>query len=110
VITLTEIEVGILKLRRSGQAGRAGEYQALRSALETGFGDRVLPVDAAVALAIARLADAARPTVIEWKDLIIAATAKVHGLTVLTDNLRHFEPAGVPALDPLAQLPPDVPA
>ncbi|MDF3011540.1 MAG: hypothetical protein K0S03_2336, partial [Burkholderiales bacterium] len=27
---------------------------------------------------------------IEWKDLVIAATAKVHGLTILTRNLRHF--------------------
>jgi len=33
---------------------------------------------------------------------------KVHGLTVLTNNLRHFEPTGVPVLDPLDALPPDV--
>ena len=75
--------------------------------IEADFGDRVLAVDAAVALAIARLAEAARPAVVEWKDLIIAATARAHGLTVLTNNLRHFGPTGVPALDPLARLPPD---
>ena len=107
VITLTEIEAGILKLRRDGQGGRADEYQALRQAIETDFGERLLPVDAGVALAIARLSEASRPAVIEWKDLIIAATARVHGLIVLTNNLRHFEPTGVPALDPLARLPPD---
>ena len=108
VITLTEIEAGVLKLRRDGQGARADEYEALRRAIEADFGDRVLAVDTAVALAIARLAEAARPAVVEWKDLIIAATAWVHGLTVLTNNLRHFEPTGVPALDPLARLPPDV--
>ena len=107
VITLTEIEAGILKLRRDGQGARADEYEALRRAIETDFGDRVLAVDTTVALTIARLAEAARPAVVEWKDLIIAATARVHGLTVLTNNLRHFEPTGVPALDPLARLPPD---
>lgn len=107
VITLTEIEAGILKLRRDGQGGRAEQYEALRRAIEADFGDRVLAVDTAVALAIARLAETARPAVIEWKDLIVAATARVHGLTVLTNNLRHFEPTGVPVLDPLARLPPD---
>jgi toxin FitB len=108
VITLAEIEAGILKLRRDGQGGRADEYEVLRRAIEADFGDHLLAVDAAVAVAIARLAEAARPAVVEWKDLIIAATARVHGLTVLTNNLRHFGPTGVPALDPLAQLPPDV--
>lgn len=108
VVTLTEIEAGILKLRREGRDARAGEYEALRRAIEADFGDRVLTVDAAVALSTARLAEAARPAVVEWKDLIIAATAHAHGLTVLTNNLRHFGPTGVPALDPLARLPPDV--
>lgn len=108
VVTLTEIEAGILKLRRDGQGARADEYEALRRAIEADFGDRVLAVDAAVALAVARLAEAARPAVVEWKDLLIAATAHARGLTVLTNNLRHFAPTGVPALDPLARLPPDV--
>jgi predicted nucleic acid-binding protein len=107
VITLTELEAGILKLRRDGQARRADEYETLRQAIEADFRDRVLAVDTAVAIAIARVAEAIRPTVLEWKDLIIAATAKVHGLVVLTNNLRHFEPIGIPVLDPLARLPPD---
>ena len=33
-------------------------------------------------------------------DLLIAATALEHGLTVVTRNVRHFEPAGVPTLNP----------
>ena len=58
-----------------------------------------------VALTLARLAEAIRPQVIERTDLIIAATAKVHELTVLSRNIRHFEPTGVPAIDPVQSLP-----
>lgn len=104
-VTLAEIEAGILKLRRDGKIKRAGEIEALREALLTDFGERFLSMDATVALAVADLAEAARPNVIEWKDLIIAATARAHRLTILTNNLRHFEPTGVPALDPLVTLP-----
>lgn len=107
VVTLLEIETGILKLRRDGQERRADEYDALRRTIETDFGDRLLPIDAIGALAMARLAEAIRPTVIDWKDLAIAATAQVHGLIVLTHNLRHFLPTGVPVHDPLDRLPPD---
>jgi predicted nucleic acid-binding protein len=108
VITLTELEAGILKLRREGKEKRAAEYQCLRHAIETDFADRVLVLDVAIALMMARIAEAARPAVVEIKDLIIAATASTHGLTVLTRNLRHFAPTGIPAIDPIAMLPPDV--
>ena len=64
-------------------------------------------MDAEVALHVPRLAEAARPMTIELADLIIAATAKVHGLTVLTRNLKHFAPTGVGVIDPVAQLPPE---
>lgn len=107
VVTLMELEAGILKLRRERKARRADEYEALRRTIEAGFAERLLAMDAAVALAAARLADAMRPAAIDWKDLVIAATAKAHGLTVLTANLRHFSPTGVAALDPTAKLPPD---
>ena len=105
VMTLMELEAGILKLRRERKEKRAGEYQALRQAIQADFGDRVLVVDTPVALTVARIAEAARPIVIELKDLIIAATAQTHRLTVLTRNLRHFVPTGVPALDPFTTLP-----
>jgi predicted nucleic acid-binding protein len=38
-------------------------------------------------------------------DIIIAATARQHGLTILSRNLKHFEPLGVRVLDPFAALP-----
>ena len=104
-ITLTEIEAGILKLIREGKRTRANQLLALRDGLIADFKDRLLPLDVAVALMLARLAEAARPKVIERVDLTIAATAKVHGLTVLSRNIRHFEPTGVAVLDPLRSLP-----
>ena len=54
------------------------------------------------------LAETERPTTLDAPDLLVAGTAKAHGLTVLANNLRHFEPTGVPVLDPLDALPPDV--
>jgi hypothetical protein len=104
-ITLTEIEAGILKLTRDGKAARAGQLAAFRDGLIADFNERLLPLDVEVALTLARLAEAMRPIVIERTDLIIAATARVHGLTVLTRNIRHFRPTGIPVIDPLRSLP-----
>ncbi|MDN2579391.1 hypothetical protein [Aquibium sp. ELW1220] len=42
-----------------------------------------------------------------YADIAIAATAKVHHLVVLTANGRHFEPLGVPWMDPLKAIPAD---
>lgn len=71
-----------------------------RDSLIARYSDRILPFD--FALAVARLAENIRPMVIELPDLIIAATARVHRLTVLTSNLRHFTQTGVPVVDPLS--------
>lgn len=66
------------------------------------FLDRVLPVDTAVADAWGRLQarrdNAGRP--IGNLDAVIAATALVHGLTVVTRNVVHFEDTGVAILNP----------
>ncbi len=107
-MTIAEMQAGILKLRREGKDARAEEIDALLAAILADFGDRVLPMDAAVALRLAQLAEAARPQVVELADLVIAATASVHGLTVLTRNIRHFTPTGVDARGPLMSLPDDV--
>ena len=104
-ITLTEIEAGILKLKRERKEARARLLVALRDGLVSDFRSRLLPLDVEVALTVARLAEAVRPTVIERVDLIIAATARVHALTLLTRNVRHFEHTGVPIVDPLRTLP-----
>ncbi len=65
--------------------------------LRKGFADRILAIDARVAEAGGRLnAVATRNTV----DSLIAATAGIHGLTVVTRNTSDFEGCGVPLLNP----------
>lgn len=107
-ITFLELEAGILKLRREDKAKRADELTTFMEGVLSDFGERVLIVDAAIALKAARTAEAVRPMTLGLSDLLIAATAQTHALTVLTRNLRHFQPTGVAAIDPLAALPPDV--
>ena len=73
----------------------------LRSWLDThvfpAFRDRILPVDTAVAQCCARLhVPAPRPD----RDALIAATALVHGLTVVTRNVEDFAPTGVAIVNP----------
>ncbi len=106
-MTLTEMEAGILKLRRQGKAKRASELTILLERILTDFGDRVLAMDALTAVTVTRLAEQARPSVLELADLIIAATAKRHDLTLLTANEKHFRNLGITIVNPLKKLPED---
>ena len=96
-ITVLELEVGILLLERRD----ANQGARLRSWFERQvlpeFASRILPVDTAVAIRCARLHV---PDPRSERDALIAATAHVHGLTVVTRNRRHFEPTDVSILDP----------
>lgn len=97
VITVMELETGVLRLeRRDVQQGRR-----LRAWLEndvlSAFEGRILPFDTRVARRCAALhVPDKRPV----HDAVIAATALVHGLTVATRNGRDFQPTGVPLLNP----------
>jgi len=64
--------------------------------VETGFEHRVLPITLAVAAAWGRRPYSQPLSVI---DALIAATAQVHGLTVVTRNVRDFELTGVQVLN-----------
>ena len=97
VITVLELEKGILLIERRDPTQGA----ILRSWLDTNvlpaFRDRILPVDTAVAQCCARLhVPAPRPD----RDALIAATALVHGLTVVTRNVNDFTPTGVEIVNP----------
>jgi predicted nucleic acid-binding protein len=61
------------------------------------FGERLLGIDIQVARCCARL-QAGAPR--NWPDALIAATALVHRMTVVTRNTREFEAMGVPVLNP----------
>lgn len=95
--TIAEIERGVVAKERSD----AGQGAVLRRWFEERvlptFGDRVLPFDlpAAGILASYRIPEHA-----PYDDALIAAVADAARMTVVTRNIRHFEPLGVPCLDP----------
>ena len=96
-ISVLEIETGVLLAERRDPVQGA----ALRSWLDLNvlatFAGRVLPVDTEVARRCARLhVPDARPD----RDALIAATALVHGMTVVTRNVSDFAPTGVAIVDP----------
>jgi hypothetical protein len=107
-VTVVEIENGIAKLRREGATRKAADLTAWLETLLHLYGSRILPIDTATARVAGMLSDRApaQGQAPGFADIAIAATAKHHGLTILTRNLRHFEPLGMPMIDPFATLPP----
>lgn len=99
VISLHEIEIGVLLAERRDPAQGAVLRAWLERHVVPAFTGRIVAVDAAVARRSARLhAPDPRPL----RDALIAATALVHGMTVVTRNVADFAPAGVSLLDPWA--------
>lgn len=99
VITLLELELGVLQIERRDAARGAVLRQWLEQAVLPEFAERSLSVDAAVARCCARLHV---PDPRSERDALIAATALVHGMTVATRNVTDFEPMGVPVCNPWA--------
>jgi predicted nucleic acid-binding protein len=96
VLTLGEIRKGI-ELLRGRDPAQAEVFASWLGELHIRFADRILSIDAHIAEEWGRLnAAAIRNTV----DSLIAATARIHGLTVVTRNTGDFEGCGVPLLNP----------
>lgn len=97
VITVIEIEIGMLQMERRD----ARQGAMLRSFLErtvlTRFQSRIFGVDMEIARGCAKLHI---PDPCSYRDSLIAATALVHGLTLVTRNVRDFARTGVPILNP----------
>ncbi len=96
VVSIGEVERGIARQQRLNP-GFAHALSAWLDGVLALYGDRVLPVDLASARRWGRLSDALGHN---NPDLLIAATALEHGLTVATRNVRHFAPTGVAVIDP----------
>ncbi len=94
-VTIGEIQAGI-ELTRQQDATKAQEIEAWLEQVATTW--NVLPMDAPAFRAWARLMHRRSDTVTE--DAMIAATAQIHGLTVVTRNVADFKPFGVPLLNP----------
>ena len=106
-ITVAEIQDGIAKLRREKAMRRSTDLTAWLEAVLHLYGDRILAFDTAIARIGGALSDRARGLghAPGLADIIIAATAQHHGLTILSRNLRHLEPLGVAVVDPFVKLP-----
>ncbi len=98
-LTLMELEIGILRIeRRDAEQGERLRTWMDRYVLPE-FLERTLSVDSAVALKCARLHV---PDSRAERDALIAATAMVHGMTVVTGNVADFEFTGAAVVDPWA--------
>jgi len=96
-ITLMELQLGILLIERRDVPQGAKLRTWMDDHVLAEFSERTLPVDAPVALRCARL-HVSSP--LPERDALIAATALVHGMIVVTRHLADFERTGVPLLNP----------
>ena len=99
VMSIGELERGLAKAAEH-DADYAVRLSAWIKRIEIAFGDRILNVDTEIARAWGKLA---------WRvgnktsDILLAATAIVHDLTVVTRNVRHFDRTGVAILNPYTE-------
>jgi len=100
-ITILELEHGVLQAERRD----AGQGSMLRrwfsGQVLSAFEGRILPVDTAV---VRRCAALHSPDPRPERDALIAATALVHGLTVVTRNFRNLQPTGAVLLNPWSPI------
>ena len=97
-LVLGEIRRGI-ELKRRSDPEQARSLDQWFSQMRTRLGDRVLPIDEPVAEAWGLLGI---PDPLPLIDGLLAATAKVHGLTLVTRNVADIAAAGVSLLDPFS--------
>jgi len=97
VITVQELEIGVLLAERKEPVQGAQLRQWLNRQVLPAFHGRILPIDEAVALKSAALHV---PDPKPIRDGLIAATALAHGLTVVTRNVGDFQSSGVAIVNP----------
>ena len=102
VITVMELELGVLSIERKDAAQGAMLRAWLEQHVLPEFSGRTLPVDTAVAQRCARLHV---PDKRGERDALIAATALVHGMTMVTRNVADFKGTGVTILNPWNGMP-----
>jgi predicted nucleic acid-binding protein len=97
VITVLELEIGILLVERRDPAQGAILRSWLNAHVLPVFSERILYLDVAIAQRCAKLHV---PNPQSNRDSIIAATALVHGMTVVTRNMCDFDQTGVEIFNP----------
>ena len=97
VITILELEAGILRVERKDSSQGAILRSWLTSHVMPAFSDRILNIDTAVAIKCAKLHV---PDPQSDRDTLIAATGLVHGMPIVTRNVKDFEGTGVQLINP----------
>ena len=97
VITILELEHGTLLIERRDARQGALLRAWLNHRILAEYDQRILPIDTPIAQRCAALLV---PDPLEDRDALIAATALVHGMTIVTRNVSHFRRTGVPILNP----------
>lgn len=97
VITILELETGILSVERRDPTQGAILHSWLNAHVLLAFSERILVIDTAVVRYCAKLHV---PNPRSDRDAMIAATALVHGMTVVTRNASDFESTGVEIINP----------
>ncbi len=97
VVTVLELEFGALSVERRDKAQGLVLRSWIDDQILPRFEGRVVPIDTVVALRCAKLHV---PDSRAERDALIAATALVHGMTIVTRNVADFEPTGVRILNP----------
>ncbi len=97
VISILEIELGVRLAERRDPKQGAVLRRWMTGSVLTAFSGRVLPIDTEIAVECARLHV---PDPRSERDAMIAATAIVHHMTVVTRNTSDFIATGVDVLDP----------
>lgn len=99
-ITIQELEIGVLRLADYDKPQAAVLRQWLHDQVLKKFDQRILPVTTKVALQSAVFLV---PRTNTLEDALIAATARVHRLTVVTRNVSHFKNCGIEVINPWIQ-------
>ena len=100
VVSVGEVERGIERQERANPAFARALASWLDS-VTTAYAERILPIDLATARRWGRLSSTLGH---DGADLLIAATALERALTVVTRNVRHFQPTGVAVIDPSTRM------
>ncbi len=97
VITVLELEMGVLQIERRDPIQGAMLREWLDQHVMPAFQNRILPIDEPVARQCARFHI---PDPMSERDALIAATARVHHMTVVTRNTSDFQSSGISLLNP----------
>lgn len=98
VLTIGEIEKGIAKLIKSNDSKQAEHLKHKLQVITQEYESFIIPIDTDVSTVWGTILANTDDT--NAIDKLIAATAAVYGLTVVTRNIKHIQPTGVTCLNP----------